>query len=179
MLEGYTWNLGEYVSARGTSATDSITVYEAEHFLELCPSPPKRDELNDYIIKAQATKELRYLAFFLHYYEKRLNRRIKAFLHGDGTLRCSPDAGAKFTTYLHRFLADALLECRRQAECWSFPSMEHYKTLRQAAWQYHALGDQTVPAVTAITAQAACKPNTALCYLREAVAVRSRQPFYL
>lgn len=202
MLEGYTWNLGEYVSARGTSATDSITVYEAEHFLELCPPPSKRDELNDYIVKAQATRELRYLAFFLHYYEKRLNRRIKAFLHADGTLRCSPDAfmdyklaclavifeklptyrpnaGAKFTTYLHRFLADALLECRRQAECWSFPSLEHYKRLRQAAWQYHALGAQTVPAVTAIAAQAACKPNTALCYLREAVAVRSRQPFYL
>lgn len=92
MLEGYTWNLGEYVSARGTSATDSITVYEAEHFLELCPPPPKRDELNDYIVKAQATRELRYLAFFLHYYEKRLNHRIKAFLHADGTLRCSPDA---------------------------------------------------------------------------------------
>ena len=92
MLEGYTWNLGEYVSARGASATDSITVYEAEHFLELCLPPPKRDELNDYIIKAQATRALRYLAFFLHYYEKRLNRRIKAFLHADGTLRCSPDA---------------------------------------------------------------------------------------
>ena len=51
--------------------------------LQLEPEPPKESDLNNYIIQAQQQKDLRYLSFFLHHYERMLNGRIYSFWRSD------------------------------------------------------------------------------------------------
>lgn len=46
----------------------------------------------------------------------------------------APEEGAGFLTYVHRFVGNALLDCRHREEPGSFKSLGEYKATRGIAW---------------------------------------------
>ena len=162
----YKWDMKGYASKYGFYTGENLSRIEAERTLQLEPEPPKVSNLNDYIIQAQQQKDLRYLSFFLHHYEKMLNGRIYSFWRSDGNERYDPErfldykmacvvavierfsdydssTGADFTTYLYPFITDALLSCRMLEESWSVDSLDQYKKIRGIAWKYRTSGENT------------------------------------
>lgn len=162
----YTWDMKGYASKYGFYISENLSRREAERTLQLEPEPPKESDLNNYIIQAQQQKDLRYLSFFLHHYEKMLNGRIYSFWRSDGNERYDPErfldykmtcvvavierfsdydpsTGADFTTYLYPFITDALLSCRMLEESWSVDSLDQYKKIRGIAWKYRTSGENT------------------------------------
>ena len=87
----YTWDMKGYASKYGFYTSENLSRMEAERTLQLEPEPPKESDLNNYIIQAQQQKDLRYLSFFLHHYEKMLNGRIYSFWSSDGNERYDPE----------------------------------------------------------------------------------------
>ena len=87
----YTWDMKGYASKYGFYTSENLSRREAERTLQLEPEPPKESDLNNYIIQAQQQKDLRYLSFFLHHYEKMLNGRIYSFWRSDGNERYDPE----------------------------------------------------------------------------------------
>ena len=127
-----------------------LTTEEAERIFQLTPAPPRVEKLNDHIIHAVAEKDMKHFFFFLHRYEKRLNRAIRKFrILGsdfrydpehflDLKLACvetmmeklpdyDPGRGAKFLTYVHHDLRNAMIEICRRDESWSFEKLWQYK----------------------------------------------------
>lgn len=198
----YTWDMKGYASKYGFYTSENLSRREAERTLQLEPEPPKESDLNNYIIQAQQQKDLRYLSFFLHHYEKMLNGRIYNFLRSDGNERYDPErfldykltcilavierfsdydpcAGADFTTYLYPFITDALLSCRMLEESWSVDSLNQYKKIRGIAWKYRTSGENTQKTISEYAADKNCKPETAAEYLKAARGLRNRQSFYV
>lgn len=198
----YTWDMKGYASKYGFYTSENLSRREAERTLQLEPEPPKESDLNNYIIQAQQQKDLRYLSFFLHHYEKMLNGRIYSFWRGDGNERYDPErfldykmtcvvavierfsdydpsTGADFTTYLYPFITDALLSCRMLEESWSVDSLDQYKKIRGIAWKYRTSGENTKKTISEYAAEKNCKQETAAEYLNAAKGIRSRQSFYV
>lgn len=198
----YTWDMKGYASKYGFYTSENLSRREAERTLQLEPEPPKESDLNNYIIQAQQQKDLRYLSFFLHHYEKMLNGRIYSFWRSDGNERYDPErfldykmtcvvavierfsdydpsTGADFTTYLYPFITDALLSCRMLEESWSVDSLDQYKKIRGIAWKYHTSGEYTKKTISEYAAEKNCKQETAAEYLNAAKRIRSRQSFYV
>lgn len=198
----YTWDMKEYASKYGFYTSENLSRREAERTLQLEPEPPKESDLNNYIIQAQQQKDLRYLSFFLHHYEKMLNGRIYSFWRSDGNERYDPErfldykmtcivavierfsdydpsTGADFTTYLYPFITDALLSCRMLEESWSVDSLDQYKKIRGIAWKYRTSGENTKKTISEYAAEKNCKQETAAEYLNAAKGIRSRQSFYV
>lgn len=198
----YTWDMKEYASKYGFYTSENLSRREAERTLQLEPEPPKESDLNNYIIQAQQQKDLRYLSFFLHHYEKMLNGRIYSFWRSDGNERYDPErfldykmtcvvavierfsdydpsTGADFTTYLYPFITDALLSCRMLEESWSVDSLDQYKKIRGIAWKYRTSGEYTKKTISEYAAEKNCKQETAAEYLNAAKGIRSRQSFYV
>lgn len=198
----YTWDMKGYASKYGFYTSENLSRREAERTLQLEPEPPKESDLNNYIIQAQQQKDLRYLSFFLHHYEKMLNGRIYSFWRSDGNERYDPErfldykmtcvvavierfsdydpsTGADFTTYLYPFITDALLSCRMLEESWSVDSLDQYKKIRGIAWKYRTSGDNTKKTISEYAAEKNCKQETAAEYLNAAKGIRSRQSFYV
>ena len=198
----YTWDMKEYASKYGFYTSENLSRREAERTLQLEPGPPKESDLNNYIIQAQQQKDLRYLSFFLHHYEKMLNGRIYSFWRSDGNERYDPErfldykmtcvvavierfsdydpsTGADFTTYLYPFITDALLSCRMLEESWSVDSLDQYKKIRGIAWKYRTSGENTKKTISEYAAEKNCKQETAAEYLKAAKGLRSRQSFYV
>ena len=198
----YTWDMKGYASKYGFYTSENLSRREAERTLQLEPEPPKESDLNNYIIQAQQQKDLRYLSFFLHHYEKMLNGRIYSFWRSDGNERYDPErfldykmtcvvavierfsdydpsTGADFTTYLYPFITDALLSCRMLEESWSVDSLDQYKKIRGIAWKYRTSGENTKKTISEYAAEKNCKQETAAEYLNAAKGVRSRQSFYV
>lgn len=198
----YTWDMKGYASKYGFYTSENLSRREAEHTLQLEPEPPKESDLNNYIIQAQQQKDLRYLSFFLHHYEKMLNGRIYSFWRSDGNERYDPErfldykmtcvvavierfsdydpsTGADFTTYLYPFITDALLSCRMLEESWSVDSLDQYKKIRGIAWKYRTSGENTKKTISEYAAEKNCKQETAAEYLNAAKGIRSRQSFYV
>lgn len=198
----YTWNMKGYASKYGFYTSENLSRREAERTLQLEPEPPKESDLNNYIIQAQQQKDLRYLSFFLHHYEKMLNGRIYSFWRSDGNERYDPErfldykmtcvvavierfsdydpsTGADFTTYLYPFITDALLFCRMLEESWSVDSLDQYKKIRGIAWKYRTSGENTKKTISEYAAEKNCKQETAAEYLNAAKGIRSRQSFYV
>ena len=198
----YTWDMKGYASKYGFYTSENLSRREAEHTLQLEPEPPKESDLNNYIIQAQQQKDLRYLSFFLHHYEKMLNGRIYSFWRSDGNERYDPErfldykmtcvvavierfsdydpsTGADFTTYLYPFITDALLSCRMLEESWSVDSLDQYKKIRGIAWKYCTSGENTKKTISEYAAEKNCKQETAAEYLNAAKGIRSRQSFYV
>ena len=198
----YKWNLKGYSSKYGFYTGENLSRMEAERTLQLEPEPPKESDLNNYIIQAQQQKDLRYLSFFLHHYEKMLNGRIYSFWRSDGNERYDPErfldykmtcvvavierfsdydpsTGADFTTYLYPFITDALLSCRMLEESWSVDSLDQYKKIRGIAWKYRTSGENTKKTISEYAAEKNCKQETAAEYLKAAKWLRSRQSFYV
>lgn len=198
----YTWDMKGYASKYGFYTSENLSRREAERTLQLEPEPPKESDLNNYIIQAQQQKDLRYLSFFLHHYEKMLNGRIYSFWRSDGNERYDPErfldykmtcvvvviehfsdydpsTGADFTTYLYPFITDALLSCRILEESWSVDSLDQYKKIRGIAWKYRTSGENTKKTISEYAAEKNCKQETAAEYLNAAKGIRSRQSFYV
>lgn len=198
----YTWDMKGYSSKYGFYTGENLSRMEAERTLQLEPEPPKESDLNNYIIQAQQQKDLRYLSFFLHHYEKMLNGRIYSFWRSDGNERYDPErfldykmtcvvavierfsdydpsTGADFTTYLYPFITDALLSCRMLEESWSVDSLDQYKKIRGIAWKYRTSGENTKKTISEYAAEKNCKQETAAEYLNAAKGIRSRQSFYV
>ena len=198
----YTWDMKGYASKYGFYTSENLSRREAERTLQLEPEPPKESDLNNYIIQAQQQKDLRYLSFFLHHYEKMLNGRIYSFWRSDGNERYDPErfldykmtcvvavierfsdydpsTGADFTTYLYPFITDALLSCRMLEESWSVDSLDQYKKIRGIAWKYRTSGEYTKKTISEYAAEKNCKQETAAEHLNAAKGIRSRQSFYV
>lgn len=198
----YTWDMKGYASKYGFYTSENLSRREAERTLQLEPEPPKESDLNNYIIQAQQQKDLRYLSFFLHHYEKMLNGRIYSFWRSDGNERYDPErfldykmtcvvavierfsdydpsTGADFTTYLYPFITDALLSCRMLEESWSVDSLDQYKKIRGIAWKYRTSGENTKKTISEYAVEKNCKQETAAEYLNAAKGIRSRQSFYV
>ena len=198
----YTWDMKGYASKYRFYTSENLSRREAERTLQLEPEPPKESDLNNYIIQAQQQKDLRYLSFFLHHYEKMLNGRIYSFWRSDGNERYDPErfldykmtcvvavierfsdydpsTGADFTTYLYPFITDALLSCRMLEESWSVDSLDQYKKIRGIAWKYRTSGENTKKTISEYAAEKNCKQETAAEYLNAAKGIRSRQSFYV
>lgn len=198
----YKWDMKGYASKYGFYTGENLSRMEAERTLQLEPEPPKESDLNNYIIQAQQQKDLRYLSFFLHHYEKMLNGRIYSFWRSDGNERYDPErfldykmtcvvavierfsdydpsTGADFTTYLYPFITDALLSCRMLEESWSVDSLDQYKKIRGIAWKYRTSGENTKKTISEYAAEKNCKQETAAEYLNAAKGIRSRQSFYV
>ena len=198
----YTWDMKGYASKYGFYTSENLSRREAERTLQLEPEPPKESDLNNYIIQAQQQKDLRYLSFFLHHYEKMLNGRIYSFWRSDGNERYDPErfldykmtcvvavierfsdydpsTGADFTTYLYPFITDALLSCRMLEESWSVDSLDQYKKIRGIAWKYRTSGENTKKTISEYAVEKNCKQETAAEYLNAAKGIRSLQSFYV
>ena len=198
----YTWDMKGYASKYGFYTSENLSRREAERTLQLEPEPPKESDLNNYIIQLQQQKDLRYLSFFLHHYEKMLNGRIYSFWRSDGNERYDPErfldykmtcvvavierfsdydpsTGADFTTYLYPFITDALLSCCMLEESWSVDSLDQYKKIRGIAWKYRTSGENTKKTISEYAAEKNCKQETAAEYLNAAKGIRSRQSFYV
>lgn len=198
----YTWDMKGYASKYGFYTSENLSRREAERTLQLEPEPPKESDLNNYIIQAQQQKDLRYLSFFLHHYEKMLNGRIYSFWRSDDNERYDPErfldykmtcvvavierfsdydpsTGADFTTYLYPFITDAILSCRMLEESWSVDSLDQYKKIRGIAWKYRTSGENTKKTISEYAAEKNCKQETAAEYLNAAKGIRSRQSFYV
>lgn len=198
----YTWDMKGYASKYGFYTSENLSRREAERTLQLEPEPPKESDLNNYIIQAQQQKDLRYLSFFLHHYEKMLNGRIYSFWRSDSNERYDPErfldykmtcvvavierfsdydpsTGADFTTYLYPFITDALLSCRMLEESWSVDSLDQYKKIRGIAWKYRTSGENAKKTISEYAAEKNCKQETAAEYLNAAKGIRNRQSFYV
>ena len=192
MLEGYSWALTGYVQ-RYPLPAEAFGQKDVERIFCLEPEPPAVENLNDYILTALREKNLDYLSFFLHRYERILNRRIRSFLIRDGSdqydperfldikLACrikilekladyDPDAGTSFTTFLYPHISDALLEFRKGEEAWSLSSLTVYKLVRRMAQLYYNNPDP----ISAFCKQFRCKPETAKAFLNLARGIRNR-----
>ena len=197
MLEGYSWALTGYVQKYPLPA-EAFEQKDVERIFCLEPEPPAVDNLNDYILTALREKNLDYLSFFLHRYERILNRRIRSFLIRDGSdqydperfldikLACrmkilekladyDPDAGTSFTTFLYPHISDALLEFRKGEEAWSLSSLTVYKLVRRMAQLYYNNPDP----IPVFCRQFHCTSEIANAYLNLVRGIRNRQTLEL
>ena len=85
MDTAWTWDLSSYC-AKYSFLTEpkGLTMREVERIFQLDPEPPVLENMNDYIIEAVRSRELRWFSFFLHCYENRLNGRVRCFLLREG-----------------------------------------------------------------------------------------------
>ena len=223
-MTGYTSRFGFFYLGNEKADVEGLTCWQAEHIFQLTPTPPgmedafpdiekgnridkktqreiiKRNETvgDAYIVQAVQEKNLRYLSFFLHAYEHRLNAKVYFFLRRNGMdtydpaqfldmklalqevilkklPSFNPSKGAKFLTYMYEFIEDALISFRLRQESWTIDSLDIYKGIRRMAAIYNASGGDAVKAMEKFCKETGCKPKTAAEYLELAVGIRARQ----
>ena len=223
-MTGYTSRFGFFYLGNEKADVEGLTCWQAEHIFQLTPTPPgmedafpdiekgnridkktqreiiKRNETvgDAYIVQAVQEKNLRYLSFFLHAYEHRLNAKVYFFLRRNGMdtydpaqfldmklalqevilkklPSFDPSKGAKFLTYMYEFIEDALISFRLRQEGWTIDSLDVYKGIRRMAAIYNASGGDAVKAMEKFCKETGCKPKTAAEYLELAVGIRARQ----
>lgn len=202
MDTAWTWELSGYC-AKYSFLTEpkGLNMREVERIFQLDPEPPVHENLNDYIIKAVQSRNLRWFSFFLHHYENRLNSRVRRFLLREGLDRYDPERfldykmgcvlamldclreynptqGADFLTYAHHFIGNALLTCRMQEEAGSFENVDEYKAVRRIAWLYNQSGQSEQATIQKYAQKNGCTEETAVRFLALAKQNRSRVPFY-
>lgn len=198
-MSGYSWDMMEYT--RKVPLSTVTTYKEAESFFQLDPEPPWVEDSNDYILAAQEHRELRYLCFFLHTYEKKLNGRIRSHLMRGGKeiqdserfldikMACmevilkklpeyDPSRNVKFATYIYRFIGDALLSFRMREESWKISSLSEYRLLRRIAGIYRECGENINAAAEKICGETGWSKETAHRYLGLAAGIRAKQELY-
>ena len=223
-MTGYTSRFGFFYLGNEKADVEGLTRWQAEHIFQLTPTPPgmedvfpgiengnrvdkkkqkeiikKNETVGDtYIAQAVQGKELRYLSFFLHAYEHRLNARVYFFLRRNGMdtydpvqfldmklalqevilkklPTFDPSKGAKFLTYIYEFIEDALISFRLRQERWTIDSLDIYKGIRRMAAIYNATGGDTAKAIEKYCKETGCQHKTAVEYLERAVGIRARQ----
>ena len=223
-MTGYTSRFGFFYLGNEKADVEGLTRWQAEHIFQLTPTPPgmedafsniekgnhiskeKRKEIlkkneavgDEYLIRAVEEKELRYLSFYLHAYEHRLNAKVYFFLRRNGMdtyhpvqfmdmklavqeailkklPSFDPSKGAKFLTYIYEFIEDALLSFRLRQESWTIDSLDIYKGIRRMAAIYNATGGDTPKAIEKFCKETGYQPKTAVEYLERAIGIRARQ----
>ena len=223
-MTGYTSRFGFFYLGNEKADVEGLTRWQAEHIFQLTPTPPgmedafpdiekgqhigkekkkeivKRNEAvgDTYIAQAVQEKNLRYLSFYLHAYEHRLNAKVYFFLRRNGMdtydpaqfldmklamqevilkklPTFDPGKGAKFLTYMYQFIEDALISFRMRQECWNIDSLDIYKGIRRMAAIYNATGSDAAKAMEKFCKEKGCQPKTAADYLEQAVGIRARQ----
>ena len=223
-MTGYTSRFGFFYLGNENADVEGLTRWQAEHIFQLTPPPPgmedvfpdiekvnridkkiqreiikKNEAVGDtYIAQAVQEKNLRYLSFFLHAYESRINAKIYFFLRRNGMdtydpaqfldmkLACQevilkklpafdPSKGAKFLTYMYEFISDAFISFRMRQECWNIDSLDIYKGIRRMAAIYNASGGDAAKAMEKFCKETGCQPKTAAEYLEQAMGIRARQ----
>ncbi len=180
---------------------DCLSQWQAEHAFQLDPAPPELENLNDYIVKVIQEKNMDHFAQFLHYFEPRLNKRVRRFLLGEGYYRTDPErfldyklsavwvmleclqnydpnSEAAFLTYAHKAIYNAFLYNRMMEEAGSYENLTEYKKVRKAAWLYHQAGDNTEKAISEYAAVKGCSLKTAEEYVTLARKNRNRGSLY-
>ena len=186
-MAGYTSRFGFFYLGSDKENVKGLTQWQAEHIYQLTPIPPgmedslqniekskridkekqkeiqKQNEViaDEYIVRAVQEKNLRYLSFFLHGYEHKLNGKVYSFLKRNGMDTYDPalfldmklalqelilkklptydsSRDAKFLTYLHHFIYDTFKLFRMQQEFWTIDSLDTYKPTRRMAAIYNA-----------------------------------------
>lgn len=202
MDTAWTWELSGYCAKYSfLTEPEGLTMREVESIFQLDPEPPVLENMNNYIIEAVRSCELRWFSFFLHHYENRLNGRVRRFLLREGLDRYDPERfsdykmgcvlamldclrgydptqGADFLTYAHHFIGNALLTCRMQEEAGSFENVDEYKAVRGIAWLYNQSGQSEQAAIQKHAQKNGCTEETAAKFLALAKQNRSRVPFY-
>jgi hypothetical protein len=143
-------------------------------------------------------KELRYLSFFLHGYEHKLNGKVYSFLRRNGMdtydpalfldmklalqelilkklPTFDPSRNAKFLTYLHHFIYDTFKTFRMQQECWTIDSLDVYKPTRRMAAIYNANCQDKKKSIEIFCRETGYTQKKAEEYLAEAIGIRARQ----
>lgn len=223
-MTGYTSRFGFFYLGNEKANVEGLTRWQAEHIFQLTPTPPgmedafpgiekgnridrkkqreiirKNETVGDtYIAQAVQEKNLRYLSFYLHAYEHRLNAKVYFFLRRNGMdtydpaqfldmklvlqevilkklPSFDPSKGARFLTYMYEIIEDALLSFRLRQESWTIGSLDIYKGIRRMAAIYNASGSDAVKAMEKFCKETGCKPKTAAEYLELAVGIRARQ----
>ena len=223
-MAGYTSRFGFFYLGNEKADVEGLTRWQAEHIFQLTPTPPgmedafpniencnhiskeKRKEIlkkneavgDEYLIRTVVEKELRYLSFYLHAYEHRLNAKVYFFLRRNGMdtydpaqfldmklalqevilkklPSFDPSKGAKFLTYIYEFIEDALVPFRLRQECWTIDSLDIYKGIRRMAAIYNANGSDAAKAMEKFRKETGCQPKTAVEYLERAIGIRARQ----
>ena len=223
-MTGYTSRFGFFYLGNEKADVEGLTRWQAEHIFQLTPPPPgmedafpgiengnridkktqreiiKKNEIvgDTYIAQAVQEKNLRYLSFFLHAYEHRLNAKVYFFLRRNGMdaydpaqfldmklavqevilkklPSFNPSKGAKFLTYMYEFIEDALISFRLRQENWTIDSLDIYKGIRRMAAIYNASGGDAAKAMEKFCKETGCKPKTAAEYLELAAGIRARQ----
>jgi len=223
-MTGYTSRFGFFYLGNEKADVEGLTRWQAEHIFQLTPTPPRMEDVfpgiesgnridrktqreiikrnesigDTYISQAVQEKNLRYLSFYLHAYEHRLNAKVYFFLRRNGMdtydpaqfldiklalqevilkklPSFDPSKGARFLTYMYEFIEDALLSFRLRQESWTIDSLDIYKGIRRMAAIYNANGGDAVKAIEKFCKETGCKPKTAAEYLEQAVGIRARQ----
>ena len=223
-MTGYTSRFGFFYLGNEKADVEGLTRWQAEHIFQLTPPPPgmedafpniekgkridkkkqreitKRNEAtgDTYLAQAVQEKNLRYLSYFLHAYEYRLNAKVYFFLRRNGMdtydpaqfldmklalqevilkklPSFDPSKGAKFLTYMYEFIEDTLISFRLRQESWTIASLDIYKGIRRMAAIYNASGGDAVKAMEKFCKETGCQPKTAADYLEQAVGIRARQ----
>ena len=223
-ITGYTSRFGFFYLGNEKADVEGLTRWQAEHIFQLTPTPPGMEDVfpgiengnridkkkqreiikaneavgDTYLAQAVQEKNLRYLSFFLHAYEHRLNAKVYFFLRRNGMdtydpaqfldmklalqevilkklPSFDPSKGAKFLTYMYEFIEDALISFRLRQESWTIDSLDIYKGIRRMAAIYNASGDDAAKAMEKFCKETGCKPKTAAEYLEQAVGIRARQ----
>ena len=223
-MTGYTSRFGFFYLGNEKADVEGLTRWQAEHIFQLTPTPPgmedafpniengnhiskekrkgilKKNEAvgDEYLIRAVEEKELRYLSFYLHAYEHRLNAKVYFFLRRNGMdtydpvqfldLKLAlqevilkklpsfdPSKGARFLTYMYEFIEDALISFRLRQECWTIDSLDIYKGIRRMAAIYNATGGDATKAIEKYCKETGCKSKTAAEYMELVVGIRARQ----
>ena len=223
-MTGYTSRFGFFYLGNEKADVEGLTRWQAEHIFQLTPTPPgmedafpgiesgnridkkkqreiiKRNKTvgDTYIAQAVQEKNLRYLSFYLHAYEHRLNTKVYFFLRRNGMdtydpaqfldmklalqevilkklPSFDPSKGAKFLTYMYEFIEDALISFRLRQESWTIDSLDIYKGIRRMAAIYNANGGNAQNALEKFCEETGCKPKTAAEYLDQVIGIRARQ----
>lgn len=178
-----------------------MTMWSAKRIFQLDPEPPVVENENEYILRAQQQPGKDAFCFFLHHYEKRLNKRINNLTVGDAELHCNPDRfmelkmvcvqkmleflptydpsrGATFATYIFEHLHDAVREFWRSEEAHSIESPDIYRKIRQAGYIRSQCPDLE-SAIQRFMEETGCTRPTAAKYMDDAALIRNRQSIWL
>ena len=178
------------------------------HQFNLKPAPPEiwEDHLSDLMRIACQEKDLTYFHYFLHFYEDRLNKRIKGFLRKQNSdsnvppgdiadiksicyyvlqrllLKYDPSMEASFDTFAFWFLKDVfrLVELERYMK--PVPSLGTFKRLKRTAakysCEYGGFNKENELAVLDIQLEFNCSYETAERYLQTSLEFFGREDFY-
>ena len=200
-LGDFHWDMSgyhkKYVFGIYEKVNGEVTLWEAQHLFELEPAPDKPENLTEYILQALEQKDLKYVSFFLHHYEKAINSMIWKYLVSYGSkvydpvtqmnlkLACQevilkklltfdPNAGKEFPKYISRFLIDAILKQIMIEEQWSFSSLSEYKRVRRIGAIYKSCHESIPETIEKFCKKDGCTPRTAREYLAIAIGHRAR-----